>query len=101
MMDDKGHDELDITLDLEGSAAGLARRSDSVLPSEEESKRTRDRLDSALTSQGRSTTTGMKNKPNNAQIKIPCRFGAGCTNPSCRFQHGKACRYGKKCFDRE
>ncbi|GMS80540.1 hypothetical protein PENTCL1PPCAC_2715, partial [Pristionchus entomophagus] len=28
---------------------------------------------------------------------IPCRFAAGCTNPSCAYKHPKECRFGQNC----
>lgn len=94
MADANQHDELDITLDLDSSTAGMASRPISGVPGK--------KMDGAL---GSGTGTGVKGaggrKPLNGQIKVPCRFGAGCTRVECRFQHGRACRFGKKCFDRE
>uniref|UniRef100_A0A1I7XHI4 Zinc finger CCCH domain-containing protein 14 n=1 Tax=Heterorhabditis bacteriophora TaxID=37862 RepID=A0A1I7XHI4_HETBA len=29
----------------------------------------------------------------------PCRFGAGCKNPTCSFKHPKACHYGSACLN--
>jgi hypothetical protein len=86
MADPTQHDELDITLDLDSSAAGMAAsRPIAGVPGK--------KMDGILGS-------GVV-KPMNGQIKVPCRFGEGCTRGNCRFQHGKACRFGKKCFDRE
>lgn len=86
MADPTQHDELDITLDLDSSAAGMAvSRPIAGVPGK--------KMDGILGS-------GVV-KPMNGQIKVPCRFGEGCTRGNCRFQHGKACRFGKKCFDRE
>ena len=88
MADPSQHDELDITLDLDSSAAGMASRPIAGVPGK--------KMDGTLGS-----SSGGVVKPMNGQIKVPCRFGEGCTRGNCRFQHGKACRFGKKCFDRE
>lgn len=90
MADASQHDELDITLDLDSSAAGMAAGKTIGVPGK--------KMDGVL---GSGSNASAATKPMNGQIKVPCRFGAGCTNPTCRFQHGKACRFGKKCFDRE
>lgn len=93
--DSAAHDDLDITLtDGNGQVGANGMAVDSTAAGKA-------KLDVPLGSSSSShSNTQTPYKPNNGQIKAPCRFGQGCTNPTCRFQHGRGpCRYGKKCFD--
>ncbi|KAJ9093563.1 hypothetical protein QFC19_008290 [Naganishia cerealis] len=46
------------------------------------------------------STKPLPGKPLNGAIPVPCRYGAGCTNPKCKFTHEnkKPCNFGAKCF---
>ncbi|GMR59540.1 hypothetical protein PMAYCL1PPCAC_29735 [Pristionchus mayeri] len=35
--------------------------------------------------------------PSTLMSTIPCRFAAGCTNPSCAYKHPTECRFGQNC----
>lgn len=77
-------DDVSVTMDHATSSAGMALGKSA--------------LDLPLGSTG--PAKPLPAKPLNGTVPVPCKFGAGCTNPKCKFIHDnrKPCNFGVKCF---
>lgn len=77
-------DDVNVTMDHATSSAGMALGKSA--------------LDLPLGSTA--SVKPLPGKPLNGTVPVPCKFGAGCTNPKCKFIHDnrKPCNFGIKCF---